>query len=100
MVLAGLGHVDHGHGVPLRVKRWTDGQAFADIDTYKQILLKDPDQLARNLAEKLLVYGTGAPIEFADRAAVEQIVAVARADDYGFRTLLHAVVQSRVFRTK
>jgi hypothetical protein len=77
-----------------------DGEAFADIDEYKQILLKDPDQLARNLAEKLLVYGTGAPIAFADREAVEEIVAAARKDGYGFRSLLHEVVQSRVFRSK
>ncbi len=31
-----------------------DGQAFQDIDDYKQILLADKDQLARNLAQKLL----------------------------------------------
>jgi Protein of unknown function (DUF1592)/Protein of unknown function (DUF1588)/Protein of unknown function (DUF1587)/Protein of unknown function (DUF1595)/Protein of unknown function (DUF1585)/Planctomycete cytochrome C len=36
-----------------------DGQRFRDIDEYKQLLLKDKDQLARALAEKLLAYGTG-----------------------------------------
>lgn len=77
-----------------------DGEAFAGIDDYKQLLLRDPDQIARNLAEKLLVYGTGAPLDFADRAAVEEIVAAAKADGYGFRTLLHAVVRSRVFQHK
>ncbi len=77
-----------------------DGSTFANIDDYKQILLRDKDQLARNLAEKLLVYGTGAALEFADREAVEEIVSKAKADNYGFRTLLHAVVQSRVFQSK
>lgn len=76
------------------------GEAFENIDEYKAILLRDPDQIARNLAEKLLVYSTGSPIEFADRRAVEEIVATARNDHYGFRTLLHAVIQSEVFRKK
>jgi hypothetical protein len=76
------------------------GEAFADIDEYKKILLRDPNQIARNLAEKLLVYSTGSPIEFADRRSVEKIVKAAREDNYGFRTLLHAVIQSPVFQSK
>ena len=36
-----------------------DGQKFANIDEFKQLLLKDKDQLARSLAVKLLIYGTG-----------------------------------------
>jgi hypothetical protein len=78
----------------------SDGQTFQDIDEYKRILLKDPDQIARNLARKLLVYGTGADLTFADRREVEKIVAATKSKGYGFRTLLHEVVQSRIFRTK
>jgi hypothetical protein len=77
-----------------------DGQAFNNIDDFKQILLKDKDQLARNLAEKLLIYSTGGEIQFADREVVEQIVASLRARNYGFRTLVHEVVQSRIFLNK
>ena len=36
-----------------------DGQTFANIDEFKQLLLKDKDQLARALTEKLLTYATG-----------------------------------------
>jgi hypothetical protein len=77
-----------------------DGRAFKDIDDYKQLLLADKDQLARNLAQKLLIYATGADIQFADRAVVEQLVARSRAQNYGFRSLVHEVVQSRVFLNK
>lgn len=77
-----------------------EGYSFADIDEYKQLLLKDKDQLARNLTEKLLVYATGGEIEFADREVVEQIVAKVRSQNYGFRTLVHEVVQSRIFLNK
>ncbi len=77
-----------------------DGRSFDTIDDYKQILLSDKDQLARNLAQKLIVYATGADIQFADREVVEQLVARCRAQKYGFRSLLHEVVQSRVFLNK
>jgi hypothetical protein len=77
-----------------------DGQAFKDIDDFKKILLADKDQLARSLTQKLLIYSTGAEIQFADREVVEQIVARIRAKNYGFRTLLHEVVQSRIFLNK
>lgn len=76
------------------------GGKFAQSDEYKALLLADKDQLARNLAEKLLVYATGADIQFADREVVEQLVADSRAQNYGFCSLLHAVVQSRIFLRK
>ena len=45
-------------------------------------------------------YATGHGMEFADRAVVDQIVAAVRPKEYGFRTLLHALVQSPTFRSK
>ncbi len=77
-----------------------DGRTFETIDDYKKLLLADKDQLARNLTQKLLIYATGADIQFADREVVEQIVARLRGRNYGFRSLVHEVVQSRVFRNK
>lgn len=77
-----------------------DGRPFKNIDEYKQILLRDKDQLARNMAEKLLIYATGADIQFADREVVEQLVTKSRTQNYGFRSLIHDVVQSRIFLSK
>src|SRR5207302_6990375 len=77
-----------------------EGRKFDGIDDYKNLLLEDKDQLARNLTQKLLVYSTGADIQYADREVVEQIVAKLRTKNYGFRTLIHEVVQSRVFLNK
>jgi hypothetical protein len=77
-----------------------EGKPFQTIDEYKQLLLADKDQLARNVVQKLMVYGTGAEVQFADREVVEQIVAKSREQNYGFRSILHAVVQSRVFLDK
>lgn len=77
-----------------------DGREFKNVDDYKQLLMADKDQLARNLAEKLLIYATGAEIQFADREVVEDLVRKSRAKNFGFRSLVHDVVQSRIFLHK
>jgi mono/diheme cytochrome c family protein len=78
----------------------TDGRSFADIDQLKKLLLDQQDAVARNLANKLITYATGAGITFADRAAVQDILDKARPDAYGLRTLVQEIVQSRLFQTK
>lgn len=77
-----------------------DGSKFQNIDEFKQLLLKDKDQLARALAEKLLTYATGAAPDSMDKPEIESIVKQVREKDYGFRTLVHAIVQSKMFQMK
>jgi hypothetical protein len=77
-----------------------DGRTFENVDDFREILASQPRQLAANLAEKLLTYGTGGPVGFADREAVERIVDAASKEDYGVRTILKEVVASPVFLTK
>lgn len=104
---AGLVNLPYGSGRPIyrgpdveMGGQTPDGQAFQDITDYKRLLLEDKDQLARNLVRKMIVYSTGADIQFADREVVEQIVEKLRTNNYGLRTLIHEVVQSRVFTSK
>ena len=78
-----------------------DGQKFRNIDEFKQLLLKDKDQLARALTEKLLTYATGAaPGE--GRSAGDRWRSSRRfaTKNYGLRTLVHEIVQSKVFQSK
>ena len=77
-----------------------DGTAFRDINDFRRILLAQKEQLARNMVRRLLVYSTGAGIQFADRAVVEDILARCRESGYGLRTMIHEVVQSDVFQSK
>lgn len=77
-----------------------DGRPFRDIDEYRLILLEDQDQIARSIATKLLVYATGADVQFADREVIEQIVRDTRERNHGFRSILQAVVESRCFTNK
>ena len=57
-------------------------------------------QLARNMAQQLIIYATGAPIGFSDRAEVENILASSRPSAYSIRTLIHEIVQTELFRKK
>jgi hypothetical protein len=77
-----------------------DGRRFKDIDEFKELLLKDKDQLARSFAEKLVTYATGGAPAAIDKPDVEAIVKAVRSKEYGFRTLLHEIVQSKLFKTK
>jgi hypothetical protein len=85
--------VELGYAMP-------DGRPFADVDAYKQLLLEDRDGLARALASHLLTYATGSPVQFADRTDVYDLVAQIRGDNYGLRSLVHAIVESRPFLNK
>jgi hypothetical protein len=77
-----------------------DGRKFQTIDELRQLLLKDKDQIARGLAQRLVTYATGGAPETADRPEIEAIVARLREKNYGLRSLVHEVVQSRMFREK
>ena len=90
----GLGlPVDAGDVLP-------DGRKFATVEEFKQLLLADPEQIARCLTEKLVTYATGQPVTFGDHATVSRILADAKKSDYGLRTLVHAVVASELFQKK
>lgn len=85
--------VESGYTMP-------DGRAFADITEYKALLLEDKERIVSALAAKLLTYATGAPTQFADRDDIAAIVAETRAKNFGLRSLIHALVQSRPFLHK
>ena len=76
------------------------GERFKDIREFKQLLAAQPDRLAASVVEKLVLFSTGADLSFADRAEVDRIVAATRSGEHGFRSLIHEVVQSPLFRSR
>ena len=76
----------------------SSGVEFAGIREFKRELLKDREQIARNLISKLVVYSTGGEIQFADRAEIESILNDTREDGFPLREIIHRIVQSRLFR--
>ncbi|MGI9243195.1 MAG: DUF1592 domain-containing protein [Verrucomicrobiales bacterium] len=77
-----------------------EGEPFAGIRDFKRLLMKKEEQVARHFLNQLITYVTGAEIQFADRNERDRILNEARADGYGMRGLIHAVVQSEMFRNK
>ena len=76
------------------------GKKFSGISEFKKLLLEREDEVARYLISRLLVYATGAEIQFADREKVDLLAEQVRGQGYPVRTIIHAVVQSKLFRNK
>jgi len=103
---------EHYRAINGEEKKWTDGPAvdasyqmpdgksFENVVGFKELALSDTEQIARNLVNQVTMYATGAEIEFADRREVDQIVEALADDNYGFRSLIHAVTQSDIFLSK
>ncbi|MFM8534184.1 MAG: DUF1585 domain-containing protein, partial [Acidimicrobiia bacterium] len=77
-----------------------DGKAFAGVKKLREMLAKQPNQLARGVTRHLLTYATGQPATPLDQPTIEAIVKGAAKDDYGLRSLVHGIVQSETFRSK
>jgi hypothetical protein len=92
------------HGLPVDATgELPDGRTFSNVCDFKQLLLADQSQerqIARNLVQQLIIYATGAPVGFSDRAEVERILDRAKISQYGVRDILHEIVQSEMFRIK
>ena len=74
-----------------------DGRAFRNIAELQDLLAADEENLARAFVGQLIIYATGAPVSFADRAEVESILARAKSSGYGLRTLIVETVFSPLF---
>ena len=77
-----------------------DGQKFQDVRELKQLLLKDERQIARNLTNQLIIFATGASVQFSDRPKVEAILDRAATKNYGVKSLIHLIIESELFRNK
>jgi hypothetical protein len=73
------------------------GTKFNGITGLKQELLRQPEQLATTVAEKLLMYAIGRNVHYYDAPAVRAIMREGAANDYTFSSLVLGVVNSRPF---
>lgn len=77
-----------------------DGRNFQTFRDYQAVLLTDTPILSRNLANQLVMYLTGSPVDFADRQAVEEIMQRSGGTNPNLYELLHQIVQSPLFLNK
>jgi hypothetical protein len=75
-----------------------DGEKFSGIDEFKQQLMKRKRQVAKHFISQLIVYSTGAEIQFADRDELETLVRTADENSFRVRDIIHSVVRSQIFR--
>ena len=85
--------IDPAHQMPT-------GEQFTSLKEFQQIASQKKKALAENVVRQLLTYGTGAPCSFVDREGVTAIAESTEKYDYGFKSLLMAVVQSQIMQSK
>ena len=76
------------------------GASFEGVDGLKQVLLRQPEQFANAVAEKLLMFAVGRNVQYYDAPAVRAIVREAREDNYRFTSLVLGVVKSAPFQMR
>jgi len=84
----------------MRAGSLPNGRSFQDVRELKRLLLKDERQIARNLTTQLIVFATGAPVQFGDRPKVRAILDRAATKSYGVKTLIQLTIESELFRNK
>ena len=91
------------HGPPVRRRAATlrtAGSSRTSRNSKSSRWRRQPDQFARCLAEKLLVYATGHSLDFADRAGVTEIVRMSGRRTTGFARSSMRSSQSPTFLNK
>ena len=77
-----------------------NGKEFGGIQEFKRHLMDDKDIILGNFISKLMEFATGAQIQFADREELNKIIELSKKNEYLVRDILHAVVQSEIFKKK
>ena len=77
-----------------------DGTQVRDVVDLKNWLVSHEQWFSQNVAEKLMVYGAGRTLNYAEKKEIAEIVGQNRAKGGGFRDLILDLVQSQTFMTK
>ncbi|MCM8528172.1 MAG: DUF1592 domain-containing protein [Lentisphaeraceae bacterium] len=76
-----------------------DGTAFNGAKEFKSFLAKNPDTVVKCLTEKMFTYALGRVAGFSDRPEMNTIANNLKSENYGFKTLIHKIVQSQIFKS-
>ncbi len=77
-----------------------DGTAFDGPADLRRELVRNPEQLATVVTEKLLTYALGRGVEYYDMPAVRKITRGAASNDYSLSSLVVGVVTSTPFQMR
>ena len=74
------------------------GTQFSGAAGLKTVLLARQDQFARNLAEQMLIYALGRPLDWYDECTVREVTAELQQSEHRLSALVRGVVRSTAFR--
>jgi hypothetical protein len=74
-----------------------DGSSFTDPATFRRALLAHQPEMTATVAEKLLTYALGRPLEYYDAPAIRRIVSEAAPFEHRWSSLVLGVVRSTPF---
>lgn len=74
-----------------------DGRHFTGPSGLRDILISDPDKLARAFVAHLSRYATATEVTFADRTEIHRIVESTKKSGHGLRSLIHALAANPIF---
>ena len=77
-----------------------DGTAFDGPAAMRDLLVRNAEQFATVVTEKLLTYALGRGVEHYDATSVRRILREAAGNDYGLASLVVGVVRSTPFRMR
>lgn len=77
-----------------------NGDRFEGETGLKEVILERKHLVARNLTEKLLIYGTGREPGFQDNEEIERMAKRSLEEDRGLHDLILDVVSSRIFHSR
>jgi hypothetical protein len=75
-----------------------DGTGVNGVAALRSYLVGRPDLFVNTLAENLLVYALGRPVQYFDMPLVRKLVRDAAKDDYRFSALVLGIVNSDAFQ--
>jgi mono/diheme cytochrome c family protein len=76
------------------------GKSFADYHGLRDAVAEYPDEFARSFTEALIEYGLGRAYGFTDQDLADEILNQAKSSEYEISEFVHALVQSKQFRSK
>ena len=96
-----------GRGVGQR-KTWAidasgafhNGPKFSDYYQLRDLIASREQDFARGLTENLVEYALGRPFGFTDENLANEIVSSAKSREFAVSEFIHALVQSKAFRSK
>lgn len=75
-------------------------KTFKGIREFKKILANQNSLVTKNLLTQLVVYSTGAEVQFVDRENIAEMTQDNLKKSGGVRDLIHAMIQSDLFLNK